>query len=142
MAGPPLASSAHHSQMSLSALPLAFVPAAGFLALRSFLKAYPSSSTEGDIQFVLRGLKLAAVSAAALPPMYIAFNLPSCHPLLEVFGKFPFLVFAVAGNGVNLFAIFDCLRERGGAGLLTAFFLAILQLFWLFTAGGLLLYRH
>jgi hypothetical protein len=36
--------------MTMVALPLAFVPALGFLALRSFLKAHPSATSEGDIQ--------------------------------------------------------------------------------------------
>jgi hypothetical protein len=50
--------------------------------------------------------------------------------------KLLFLVLAVAGNGVNLFAILECLRERGGASLLVAFLLALLQLGWMWTGLG------
>ena len=122
--------------MTLLALPLAFVPAAGFLALRAFLRAYPSASGEVTIQFVLRGLKLGAISAAALPTYYIlgvSLTESSLLPPRHFLAKLLFLVLAAAGNGVNLFAIFDCLRERGGASLLVTFLLALLQLCWMWT---------
>jgi hypothetical protein len=122
--------------MTLVALPLAFVPAGGYLALRAFLRAYPFASGEVTIQFLLRGLKVGAISAAALPTYYIlgvSLMESSLLPPHHFLAKLLFLVLAAAGNGVNLFAIFDCLRERGGASLLVAFLLALLQLCWMWT---------
>jgi hypothetical protein len=116
---------------------LAFVPAAGFLGLRSFLKAHPSATSEDDVQFLLKGLKLASISAAALPALlivkYITSNLPVSPPLLAELVNRLWLPSAIAGAVVNLIALIDCLHERGGASLLTAFFVAILQVCWLLT---------
>jgi hypothetical protein len=127
--------------MTMVALPLAFVPALGFLALRSFLKAHPSATSENNIQSLLRGLKFGSISAAGLPGLFIirsavtaTIGLRPQSPLLDLFEYQLVVLFVVAGNSVNLFAIFETLRERGGVSLLTAFFLMLLQLCWLFTA--------
>jgi hypothetical protein len=127
--------------MTMVALPLAFVPALGLLALRSFLKAHPQATSEGDIESLLRGLKFGSISAAGLPGLFIIrLVVLQLHywkpqsPLLDLFGYQLLVISVVAGNSVNLFAIFETLHERGGASLLTAFFLILLQLCWLFTA--------
>jgi hypothetical protein len=123
--------------MTMVVLPLAFVPALGFLALRSFLKAHPSATSEDDVQFLLNGLKLASISAAALPTLlsvkYITSNSPISSPFLAELVNRLWLPAAIAGGVVNLIALIDCLHERGGASLLTAFFVAILQVCWLLT---------
>ena len=123
--------------MTMVVLPLAFVPALGFLSLRSFLKAHPSATSEDDVQFLLNGLKLASISAAALPTLlsvkYITSNSPISSPFLAELVNRLWLPAAIAGGVVNLIALIDCLHERGGASLLTAFFVAILQVCWLLT---------
>ena len=123
--------------MTMMALPLAFVPALGFLALRSFLKAHPSATPEDDVQFLLNGLKLASISAAAFPTLltvkYITYNSPVSSSFLAELLNRLWLPAAIAGGAVNLWALIDCLHERGGASLLTAFFVALLQVCWLLT---------
>lgn len=131
--------------MTIFAAPLAFIPAAGFLAFRAFLKAYPSASTEDNPTFLLTGLKLGATSAAALPAIYIvgyiAMNYAGSLTLLRTVGNLPWLLLAIGGNVLNVFALISCLRERTGASMLAGFLLVFLQLCWMFTALSTLVYR-
>jgi len=105
----------------------AFAPAALLLALRIYFKSHPPDTSEAGAHGLQRGLKLGAISATALPLLFILANFRSVSV-----GNIPYVVCGLAGNVLNLVAITDCLRERSGQSLFAALVLSGAQLVWLF----------
>jgi hypothetical protein len=121
--------------MKIPFLVFAFVPAGAMFALRAYLKAHPPDSSEVGIRGLQRGLKIGAVSATAIPLVYILFYF---RPI-NVLGTVPYLVCAVAGNIVNLAGLVDCLRELSGESLFAALLLVPTQLLWMWYAFTVLM---
>jgi hypothetical protein len=107
----------------------AFVPAALLLALRIYFNSHPPDSSEAGARDLQRGLKLGAISAAALPLLFILANF---RPISAGWANIPYVICAFAGNALNLTAITDCLRERSGESLFAALLVLGVQLVWLF----------
>jgi hypothetical protein len=111
------------------ALLYAFVPAALFLALRTYFTARPPDSSEAGVKGLQRGLKIGVASAAVLP---LAYALPNYFRLDRLPGvQLVFLVFALAGNLFNALGIRECVRELSGESLVSALLLVPVQLVWM-----------
>jgi uncharacterized membrane protein YeaQ/YmgE (transglycosylase-associated protein family) len=112
----------------------AFAPAVILVALRTYWKSHPPDLSEAGVRGLQRGLKLGALSATALPLLFILFNF---RPVSG--GNIFYFVCAVVGNVVNLAAITDCLRELSGETLFAALILVGTQVFWVFYAFSVLM---
>jgi hypothetical protein len=111
---------------------LAFVPAVALFALRAYLKTHPPSTSDVGLKTFLQGLAFGVASTFALPLIYIAHN----FQLVRYPGNLPDIVFAFAGNIINLIGVFECAYKRTGPGLGVALFLVIVQLMWIWTLFG------
>jgi hypothetical protein len=96
-------------------------------ALRLYLKSHPPDVSPAGVQSLLRGLRIGTISSTALPLLFI---LNYFHPF-AFRANLLFFLLALAGNGINLAALVDCLRELSGESLFAGLLLILYQLLWL-----------
>jgi hypothetical protein len=118
----------------------AFVPAVGLFAMRAYLKIHSPDLSEIELRGLMRGLGLGVASTIALPLFYIVSAFQQIHfPGSLSFhfpGTLPYVVFAFAGNIINVLGLYRCLRRLTAPGLLAGLILLLIQLLWMWTLLG------
>jgi hypothetical protein len=112
--------------MTMLFILLAFVPAVGLFVMRAYLKAHSTDLSEAELRGLIRGLGFGAASMLALPLFYIACAFQQIHfpgsQSSHFPGTLPYVVFAFAGNVLNVLGLYGCLRRLNGPGLVTGLF--------------------
>jgi hypothetical protein len=125
---------------------LVFVPAVCVFAVRAYLKTHPPSLSPAHLRRLFRGLGFGVASTLALPLFYIVCAFQQIHfPASLSFrfpGTLPYVLFAFAGNIINVLGLYACLRKLTGPGVAVALFLLLVQLLWLYTLLGAFMMAH
>ena len=109
----------------------AFILTAALCGMGIYVKSHPPEASAKGVFWLQRGLRLGAVSAAAVLLLYIAilYFLPASPSLFC-----PLMLCAFAGSILNLVSLFYCLRERNGESLCAAVLVLLNQFLWILYA--------
>jgi hypothetical protein len=125
---------------------LVFVPAACLVAVRAYLKTHLPSLSPAHLRRLFRGLGFGIASTSGLPLFYILCAFQEIHfpggVSFQFPGTLPYVVFAFAGNIINVLGLYGCLRKLTGPGVAVASFLLLVQLLWLYTLLGAFMMAH
>ena len=116
----------------------AFVPAVGLFAMRAYLKIHSPDLSETELRGLMRGLGLGVASTIVLPLFYVVAGLERSRFL----GNLPYVLAALAGNIVNVLAVYRCLRRVTAPGLFAGLILVLIQLLWMYTLLGAFMMSH
>ena len=115
-----------------------FVPAAGLFGMRAYLKTHSPDLSETELRGLMRGLGLGVASTIVLPLFYVVAGLERSRFL----GNLPYVLAALAGNIVNVLAVYRCLRRVTAPGLFAGLILVLIQLLWMYTLLGAFMMSH
>ena len=96
-----------------------------------YVKSQPPEASGKGVFRLLRGLRLGTISAVAVLLLFIAIRyfLPPSPSLF-----WTVMLFALAGNILNLISLVYCLRELNGKSILGGFLVLLNQLLWILFA--------
>jgi hypothetical protein len=105
----------------------AFILSATLIAMGTYVKAHPPDASATGVLWLRRGLQVGIASSTVVLLIYIVmFFFPPVSPSLV----WPLILFACAGNILNLVSLVYCLRELNGESLFAALFVLLNQLLW------------